>query len=230
MDWINSDGITLVGSGSEWFWSALTGAVTAVTFVAIWKQLRLQAAAAAREQLLEIQREWNSERMLRRQLAAYEDLLRGPIPRNSTAWETCNYWEYVGALARGGHLNFDVMQMTLGGIVVGWWTLLHEEIEQARSRYDVPDLWENFEWLALRLARKPSATVNEAGLPVTAEEMARAAESLRERIKVEEALRTSPELSAVGPVITRKRTRPQSSRSPVTAASRRAIRSKTRLT
>jgi hypothetical protein len=39
---INTDGVTFVGAGSEWFWAAVSGLVLAVTFIAIYRQLRLQ--------------------------------------------------------------------------------------------------------------------------------------------------------------------------------------------
>jgi hypothetical protein len=39
---INTDGAAFVGPGSEWFWAAVTGLVLAGTFVAIYRQLRLQ--------------------------------------------------------------------------------------------------------------------------------------------------------------------------------------------
>ena len=51
MNLINLDGITLIGPGSEWFWSAASGIVLAVTFVSLCRQLRLQAAASAVSQI-----------------------------------------------------------------------------------------------------------------------------------------------------------------------------------
>jgi hypothetical protein len=39
---INTEGSALIGPGSEWFWTAVSGAVLAVTFLAIYRQLRLQ--------------------------------------------------------------------------------------------------------------------------------------------------------------------------------------------
>ena len=42
MKFINTDGVTFVGAGSEWFWAAVSGLVLAVTFIAIYRQLRLQ--------------------------------------------------------------------------------------------------------------------------------------------------------------------------------------------
>jgi hypothetical protein len=32
---INTDGMAFIGPGSEWFWTALSGLVLAVTFIAI---------------------------------------------------------------------------------------------------------------------------------------------------------------------------------------------------
>ncbi len=42
MTLINTDGMVLIGPGSEWLWAALTGLVLAGTGVAIYRQLRVQ--------------------------------------------------------------------------------------------------------------------------------------------------------------------------------------------
>ena len=42
MKLINTDGMALIGPGSEWLWAALTGLVLAGTGVAIFRQLRMQ--------------------------------------------------------------------------------------------------------------------------------------------------------------------------------------------
>ena len=47
MQFINTDGMAFIGPGSEWFWTALTGVVLAVTFLGIYRQVRLQAHASA---------------------------------------------------------------------------------------------------------------------------------------------------------------------------------------
>jgi hypothetical protein len=48
---VNLDGLTIIGPGSKSFWSAVNGIVLAVTFVALCRQLRVQAAAAALAQI-----------------------------------------------------------------------------------------------------------------------------------------------------------------------------------
>lgn len=42
MTLINTDGLVLIGPGSEWFWTALQFTALAITFVAIYRQLRTQ--------------------------------------------------------------------------------------------------------------------------------------------------------------------------------------------
>ena len=66
---INADGMALIGPGSEWFSTAVSGLVPAVTFIAIYRQLRLQRNAAAIEQMAALNREWESEQMVRAKLA-----------------------------------------------------------------------------------------------------------------------------------------------------------------
>jgi hypothetical protein len=39
---LNTNGMAFVGPGSEWFWTAVSGLVLAGTFIAIYRQLRLQ--------------------------------------------------------------------------------------------------------------------------------------------------------------------------------------------
>ena len=47
MQLINTDGMALIGPGSEWFWTALTGLILAITFFAIYRQLSIARSATA---------------------------------------------------------------------------------------------------------------------------------------------------------------------------------------
>jgi hypothetical protein len=51
MAFVSSEPIVLIGPGSEWFWTAVSGLVLGVTFLAIWRQLRVQASANTFAQL-----------------------------------------------------------------------------------------------------------------------------------------------------------------------------------
>ncbi len=82
MNLINLNGLALIGPGSEWFWSMLQFVIVAITLYAIFRQVRLQASAAAIEQVEALYREWNSERMARNRLIVLEALRDGVDPAN----------------------------------------------------------------------------------------------------------------------------------------------------
>jgi hypothetical protein len=65
---VDTDGIVILGPGSEWFWMALTGLVLAGTGVAIYRQLRVQ------------QRQIHDNTKLLRSQAHYNALLLGQRP------------------------------------------------------------------------------------------------------------------------------------------------------
>jgi len=60
VQFINTDGLSFIGPGSEWFWTALSGIVLAVTFVAVFRQLRDNA------KLLRSQAHYNALHLLDR--------------------------------------------------------------------------------------------------------------------------------------------------------------------
>jgi hypothetical protein len=118
MRFINTDGMSFIGPGSEWFWTALSGVVLAVTFIAIFRQLVLARGASAREQLESIGREWNTERFALCQLgvllARRDSLDPASIP-SSAALEIAGFWQRIAALVRGGHLDPKLLHTYSGG-------------------------------------------------------------------------------------------------------------------
>ena len=69
MNFINTDGMSFIGPGSEWFWTALGVIIAAVTLFGIYRQLRLQLGAGAIVQMETINKEFQSEQMSRARLA-----------------------------------------------------------------------------------------------------------------------------------------------------------------
>src|SRR6476646_11829595 len=103
----NTDGLVLIGPGSEWFWSMLQFVVVAVTLVGIYYQLRSSQSANAFTQLGALVEEWNGERLVRKRRAVYLALRDGAAPADvpeAPAEAIANYWEKVGSLVRGGHI------------------------------------------------------------------------------------------------------------------------------
>jgi hypothetical protein len=116
---INTDGMAFIGPGSEWFWTALSGIVLAVTFLAIYRQLRLQSSAGAIEQAAALTRDWNSELLHRSRLAVLQALRDETHSADieQAAIEVGNYWERVAWLVRSGHIHRRIVYAYLGSTV-----------------------------------------------------------------------------------------------------------------
>jgi hypothetical protein len=155
MKLINVDGMAFIGPGSEWFWTALSGIVLAVTFLAIYRQLRLQSSAGAIEQATSLARDWNSELLHRSRLAALLALREG-VDRSTTyqqaSVEVGNYWERVGWLVRSGNIDRRLVYAYVGNSVRLWWVLLLPNAKRLRELQEDPNIYEHFEWLAGQMA------------------------------------------------------------------------------
>ena len=147
---INTDGLAFIGPGSEWFWTAISGIVLAVTFIAIYRQLRLARSQGAIAQLEGFTREWNSERLLlhrRDVLVAHRTASEPAVLPEGAVSTIGNYWEGIAALARAGHLDRRLIWTQYGNTCQAWWRLLTPYAMQVRKRDNDPTVYEEFEWL-----------------------------------------------------------------------------------
>jgi hypothetical protein len=154
----NTDGLILFGAGSEWFWSMLQFAIVAITLLGIYLQLRLARSANSFAQLLEMDEDWNGERLVRRRLRIVTALRDGGPDADlaSLIAPIADFWENVGALVRAGHIDVALVQENLGGTCRTWWTLLEPEIRRIRAA-EIGDEAVHFEWLARELRRQDVA-------------------------------------------------------------------------
>ena len=170
---INTDGMAFIGPGSEWFWTALSGIVLAVTFVAIYRQLALARGANAFAQLGALVDEWNGERLIRKRIGVLIALRDGAAPADipdSPASVIANYWEKVGALVRAGHVDRSLIAEGLGG-GQDWWGILGPWVLRVRTEDANPSFWEHFEWLAGTIVRlHPAAAFDQRSFDRTIEE------------------------------------------------------------
>ena len=151
MKLINTDGMAFIGPGSEWFWTALSGIVLAITFIAIYRQLRLQRSQGAIEQTDAFEREWNSERFLLHRLNVLVALQNEADPAHlpeAAAQTLTNYWEEIGTLARSGHLDRRLLWDNRGNTARHWWGVLEPFARATRARLEDPTIAVDFEWLA----------------------------------------------------------------------------------
>lgn len=205
MKLINTDGMTFIGLGSEWFWTALSGVVLTVTFLAIYRQLRIARDASVFQQLEASQRELTSERMLRYQLDVYVAIRDGVDPGAlplAAVNALGNFWEKYALLARHGHLNPRLLWKEYGNLIPLWWSTLAAMARRFRAEDNDPTIFEDFEWLAERLADMN----RRAGYPAFdastwASTLPDRIVSTQDRLQVEQALRTftlaPPELGIV---------------------------------
>jgi len=195
--------MAFIGPGSEWFWTAVSGIILAVTFVAIYRQLSLQRSANAFTQLNALVEEWEGERLVRKRLAVLVAFRNGVAFRDlpdAPAMAVANYWEKVGSLARAGHVAPSLVAEGLGG-ADRWWGILAPWVLRTRIDDANRDLYEHFEWIAATLVRlHPALAFDEAYVYRTLDDRIALAEAdLRDL----EAMRTT---TASAPPTTRHRT------------------------
>ena len=199
MKLINTHGLAFVGPGSEWFWTAVSGLVLFVTFLAIYRQLRLQAGALIRDELNRVAEEWFGERLSRERLAVFRQLRSGdPIdPDTPLVWGPCNFWENLGALGHSGQMDVQLIRIAIGNYIVFWWDLMAPHIESMRrrqSRSEKNAFFKDFQWLAQEMERgshsEPTAHRQAAALMSSSAVMDAQIRKLEEEIRLHELLRS----------------------------------------
>ncbi len=159
MKLINTDGLALIGPGSEWFWTALTGVVLAVTFLAIYRQLSIARSANAFAQLDRIGNEWDSERMTRHKLEILLALRDGTDAANvpsGAAGYVRDFWDDVGLLVREGHVDRRLVYESFNTPCRSWWAALAPAIRRLRVDAHDPRLSQHHEWLVGVMAEMDS--------------------------------------------------------------------------
>ena len=193
MNFINTDGMSFIGPGSEWFWTALGVIIAAVTLFGIYRQLRLQLGAGAIVQMETINKEFQSEQMSRARLAVLLALRDGADPANlpPVANDIANFWERVGHLVRAGHVDRVLVNQYFDASIRVWWGWLAPATHVVRERDADAALYENFEWLSGLMAEMD----RKAGKTATFDEANRASlvplyiERNREVIRIAEESR-----------------------------------------
>jgi hypothetical protein len=194
---IDLDNLVLIGPGSEWFWTAVSAIVVSITFVAIYRQVRMQRSSAAIAQLEAILREWDAEVMQRAWLAVLVEIEAGTDPHTFPAHAVirlANFWERIGYLTRMNHFDRKLVHRSVSDEVERAWERLRPNVVAWRADDGNQLLYGDFEWLA-RSMTQMSARMG-MSTPLDAESMKaanrRLIEDLRVSLTAEEAQRTVP--------------------------------------
>jgi len=147
---INLDELVILGPGSEWLWTMVSGLVLAITFYAIYRQLSLQRDAVAIEQVRQIYREWTDERMSRAKLDCLTGLRDGRDAQATllSGTEVADFWEGLAYLVRAGNMDRKLVYNSLGPAVRIWWSILAPSARLVRQQAEDQGIWVDFEWLA----------------------------------------------------------------------------------
>jgi hypothetical protein len=189
---INTHGMAFIGPGSEWFWAALQFAALATTFIAIYRQVRIAQSGRAVEQVTAYTRQFEDERMYRHQLAILIAVRDGAEIPDAAGSSVSNYFETLGLLSRGGHLDVKLLWGLFTQVTTIWWTVLAQFVQRARAEGG-DAIFQVFEWLVRVMAKMDRqqgrlATVDAAW--VVDWLAAGASERLEDNIRVEQALRS----------------------------------------
>jgi hypothetical protein len=194
---VNTGGLTVLGTGSEWFWSMLQFVVVAITLAAIYRQVRLQASAAAVQQMDAVAQKWQSEVLTRHTLNLHLAMRDGADPEHipfGAASTLGDFWESVAYLTRHGHLDVDLVHENLGGAIQSTWAAIATWVGRIRRESEDPRTLGDFEWLAGECALRD----RRAGVTRVYDwervmgSLDRSIENDQERLEVAEALRSAP--------------------------------------
>jgi len=146
MTFINTNGMAFFGPGSEWFWAALQFTALLITFIAIYRQLRIGQSQRAVEQVEGYSRLFENERMIRLKLGTLVALRDGTGISLNVGVPIANYLEDMAALCKRGHLDIKLLWNSLSEEAEIWWFVLQPMVKAARALMGATS-YDNWEWL-----------------------------------------------------------------------------------
>ncbi|MGA8362674.1 MAG: hypothetical protein WB793_13725 [Candidatus Dormiibacterota bacterium] len=190
MTLINTKGMAFFGPGSEWFWAALQFTALLITFVAIYRQLRITRSARAVEQVREYTTQYDSERMRRHRLAILVAVRDGMKIPDGAGTMVGDYFETLAWLSRFGHMDVKLLWEAHGHTARIWWTVLDPFIRTSRAEVG-ESTYTDWEWLVGRFVglsrqRGDNVAFDQAWV---ADQLPGLINTNQEAIRVEEALR-----------------------------------------
>ena len=155
VDLVNLGDLTFIGTGSEWFWTMVSGLVVAVTFIVIYRQLKAQAATNAFQRIETVHRRWASNELVLARLEVALQLRDGTldVADDTRPDSILGFFELVRDLNRQGYLDDEEIARSFGAAIVVWWRLLEPVIQAQSSLEGDPEMWNGLKELHAMVTR-----------------------------------------------------------------------------
>jgi hypothetical protein len=151
MPFINTEGLTIIGDGSQWFWAMAGFLAIPITGYLIFSQLRGQRSANRVNAMKALSDEWNSERMVRHRLAVMLHQAEERSGMSPTLAFVGNWFERMGYLAKRGDVHVEDIWESWGQSIQIWWLGSAASIAEERS-ISGSLTWRNWEKLVHTMA------------------------------------------------------------------------------
>jgi hypothetical protein len=147
MPFINTEGLTIIGDGSQWFWAMAGFLALPITGYAIYSQLRAQRSANRVNAMAALVDKWESDRMVRHRLAVLMDIAEGRPGWPPALFDIGMFFDRIALLVKHGDVNVTNVWEEWSFAVQVWWLRNAAAIAEER-RTSGPLLWADWEHLA----------------------------------------------------------------------------------
>jgi len=143
---INTDGLALIGPGSEWLWTALQFLALSITGLAIFRQLRAQTSANSLAMGIRLADEFRIE-LLRFKLASLMDVSANRRTMTPAIEKVGTFFDGTAGAIENGYVPARMAWQQWGQASQTFWAAFRPVLEERRKTD--PGLWKAWErWVA----------------------------------------------------------------------------------
>lgn len=143
---INTDGLALIGPGSEWLWTALQFFALSITGLAIFRQLRAQTSANSLAMGTRLADEFRVE-LLRTKLASLVDISGNSRTLTPAIDKVGGFFDGTAGAIDNGYVPARMAAQEWGEAGQTYWAVFRPVLEERRKTE--PGLWKAWEsWIA----------------------------------------------------------------------------------
>jgi hypothetical protein len=141
---INTDGLVLVGPGSEWFWSAAQFVAVVVSLAAIYRQIRAQGAANFMQRIETLHALWASPRMTysRLELALHLRYEKPDAACYVKAMPLLDFFADLYNMELNGYITVDEIAANWGRSIQEWAACTAPLVEARRRQTGNPVIYD----------------------------------------------------------------------------------------